>query len=101
MDSGGSACSTANTLGIAGIACSGKFGCADEVPPPEPAKGPPAPAVDDLPDDFSFFLGKCVASGTVTSGTMSKLSLTVSRRSFLLRTPAVSQLGIPACLRLD
>ncbi|KAL8275788.1 hypothetical protein Esti_000351 [Eimeria stiedai] len=36
---------------------------------------PPLP-LSQLPDDFSFSLGECVASGTVTSGTISRLSLT-------------------------
>lgn len=34
-------------------------------------------ALEHLPEDFTFFLGKCVASGTVTSGTITRLSLTV------------------------
>ncbi|CDI75044.1 DNA repair protein, putative [Eimeria praecox] len=42
----------------------------------ERTEGPPAPAIDDLPSDFSFCLGECVASGTVTSGTICKFSLT-------------------------
>ncbi|CDJ54033.1 DNA repair protein, putative [Eimeria brunetti] len=47
-----------------------------ELQSPESTEEPPAPSVDDLPNDFSFCLGKCVASGIVTSGTMSKFSLT-------------------------
>ncbi|KAL8429838.1 hypothetical protein ACSSS7_006286 [Eimeria intestinalis] len=35
-----------------------------------------APPLSQLPDDFSFSLGECVADGTVTSGTISRLSLT-------------------------
>ncbi|KAL8439922.1 hypothetical protein Efla_004847 [Eimeria flavescens] len=38
-------------------------------------QGPPPPGLNHLPDNFSFFLGEFVASGTVTSGTISKLSL--------------------------
>lgn len=45
--------------------------------PLEPMEGAPPPDLHQLPDDFSFSLGECVASGTVTSGTISRLCLTV------------------------
>ncbi|KAL8453147.1 hypothetical protein Emed_001017 [Eimeria media] len=36
----------------------------------------PSPPLSQLPDNFTFSLGDCVANGTVTSGTISRLSLT-------------------------
>ncbi|KAL8454918.1 hypothetical protein Emag_001284 [Eimeria magna] len=36
----------------------------------------PPPPLSQLPNNFSFSLGECVANGTVTSGTISRLSLT-------------------------
>ncbi|CDJ36054.1 DNA repair protein, putative [Eimeria mitis] len=55
----------------------GDKGCSSvEVQPPASTDVTNAPAVDDLPNNFSFCLGECVASGTVTSGTMSRVSLT-------------------------
>lgn len=57
-------------------------------------EGPSRPALEQLPEDFTFFLGECVASGTVTSGTITRLSLTDPLSLMVeVRVPYVQRAG--------